>query len=147
MRIELCSIASNCPVGWPMLRCGIFIALLVPFAGGLAPRTASASCGDWLAHSEQPVTHASYDAARQASPSPTTPPATPNRCTGPRCGRSPMSPIPAPTDPAVKRFHQESAFMFASSTEESCLNARFVVELDLVLPSGHPLSIYRPPKS
>jgi len=131
-----------------MLRFPSAIVLLLVFGGVSAPRTAMASCGDWLAHPQTVVDDGKVETARVGEAQVSThSPAMPRTCNGPLCKQSPQGPIPSPTAPTTEPFHQQLACTLRQSRNDSLLQAGFIAEPDLYLPSGNPLSIDRPPQS
>ncbi len=73
-------------------------------------------------------------------------PSTPKPCNGPNCKQSEELPLPTPAPPTSERHHYDVACVMRQSSEMDTFDARVFAELRLVLPTGNPLGIERPPQ-
>ncbi|MCC9642835.1 hypothetical protein LOC71_11160 [Rhodopirellula sp. JC740] len=145
-----------------MSRVLLFLLALFALAGVLAPRSAEASCGDWLQHPTSPsepsisasaagghVANADDDAASEAFSSQGH--SQPNRpvppCSGPLCSKLPSLPLPAPMPPLPVRSHQEAAWLELRPAEILRSFALRDTEAPLTLREGFQQGIDRPPQS
>ncbi|TWT95676.1 hypothetical protein [Neorhodopirellula pilleata] len=136
-----------------MLRCLFFLAFLSAVAI-LSPRSAWASCGDWLAHQEPlevvapagPADGTFVDRLQVEFNGPEQPIA-PQGCHGPLCKQSPMGAIPDPILPVSERQHYETAFLTAFDHRTAPFNWDVVEDARLLLSSGIEYRIDRPPQA
>lgn len=119
-------------------RVGIGFCLIL--AGWLvAPKTVAASCGDYLAHPQHPLTLHRLAADDQDTPAPVRP------CNGPSCRRN-DAPIPAPV-PAPLRLIGERWATVLDLDLASPVNASFVARAsEERCLSALPARLERPPK-
>lgn len=123
------------------VRTAGLIALL---ALAVAPTTARASCGDWLAHPEKPAASqpSSSDVADADQDSDQ-----PRPCTSPNCQRSPAGPIPAPGRPGSEPTLQEACWLKPKPTLPTLPEHEWLTAQRFSLLDGHALRVDRPPQS
>ena len=120
---------------------GIGVCLL--FAGGwLTPRTASASCGDYLAHHNPLALHRmlSGNTAETHTPVPIRP------CDGPSCRRN-DAPLPAPVPAPVRFMGERWATVLDGTLDLPESNSFFVLNAEEFCTDALPARLDRPPKA
>lgn len=105
-----------------------------------APRTAGASCGDYLAHIQNPFVADRMAAESQESPVPMRP------CQGPSCRRS-DAPIPMPTPAPVRLLGERWAMVLDFDVTPLLSVTFFSRETGEIVPTAHPSRLERPPKA
>ena len=135
-----------------MLRLVLLAALLVLATGVFAPRSARATCGDWLAHpsgttqSNPSGTDLSGedDSGAAGSRSAVGLPAEP--CRGPGCRQAPAAPLPLPSLPMPEQTQHELACLLDSSISRPVPAAWENDHARLQHLRGHKSDVYRPPR-
>lgn len=133
-----------------MLRSCPLAVLLLILLGVCAPRSAHATCGDWLQHAA-PTQHVAavnadmMDDKSSADGASSSVPAEP--CHGPLCRQSPSGPGPLPASPSMERHHHDVAWMNQESSVVHARDAEWSVMEASFVPVGYKMGIERPPQS
>jgi hypothetical protein len=130
------------PIPYLLIRSAGLLSLAL-FAALLAPATASASCGDYLADNSFTVFEPSDPPTNATSPSKPAPAAP---CQGPQCRQAPeRMPVPPPATPHVNddRTVDSSA---AHSAGDRAKSGFAVPSSDLFEPRDAIFSLMRPPR-
>ncbi|PHQ33859.1 hypothetical protein [Rhodopirellula bahusiensis] len=149
-----------------MPRVLILIVVAVLLAGVLTPRSAEASCGDWLQHSGGTSMVTSNQSSVRFSERQTGEPGAPSSheltegsqgvagqpvpakpCDGPLCGQLPTLPIPAPMLPSAERPQHDAVWKEASLRVRVGQFVRRSQEEAADVQQGFLMGIDRPPQA
>ncbi len=124
--------------------CRVWGGLLLAVTGWLlVPTTASASCGDYLAHPMNPLVAQRLSAGPQTqreTPVPTRP------CNGPSCRRS-DAPVPVPTPAPVRLLGERWANVLDVDVALPSAAAFYSPDAEELCTSALPSRLDRPPKA